>query len=80
MEINASAGLELTIVDSDPSVARHDAQQSSLLFTSPAPDAGTYRGGHRNRLTPSIVRRIPRVDHAGLRWGTDPSQATFPVS
>jgi hypothetical protein len=66
MEISTTAGLELVIVDSDPSVASHDPQQSSLVLTSPAPDAGTYRGGHQNRLTRSDVRRIPSVDAENL--------------
>jgi hypothetical protein len=51
MEIAASAPLALTYVDCYPSVAGHDANKSYLLFSAPAPNAGTDRNGHRIRLT-----------------------------
>jgi hypothetical protein len=60
MQISASAGLDLAIVNGDVSVAGNDAKQSSLLFPSPAPDTGADRRGHRNRLTPWRVRSIPQ--------------------
>ena len=60
MEIAASARLALAYVDCDPSVAGHDANKSYLLFSAPAPDAGTDRDGHRIRLTPDGALGIPR--------------------
>jgi len=50
MEISSSARLALAYVDCDPSVAKHDANKSYLLFSAPAPDAGSDRDGHRIRL------------------------------
>jgi len=50
MQISASAGLDLAIVNGNVSVAGDDAKQSSLLVPSPAPDTGADRRGHRNRL------------------------------
>ena len=72
MEISSSARLALAHVDCDPTVAEHDANKSYLLFSAPAPDAGTDRDGHRIRLTPHGALGIPSP--------LTPSKATFAVS
>ncbi len=60
MQIGTSAGLHLAIVDGDFSITSDDAQESSLFVPGPAPNAGAYGSGHRNRLTLPLVRSIPR--------------------
>ena len=89
MEISSSARLALAHVDRDPSVAEHDANKSYLLFSAPAPDAGTDRDGHRIRLTPHgavgipspltpLKRRLPSPD--SWRMLFTPNLAAFLVS
>jgi hypothetical protein len=51
MEICTAAGLSLVIVDRCCSATSNDAEESILLIPYPAPNAGAYGGGHRNRLT-----------------------------
>ena len=65
------AGLELTSIDRDRSVAEDDANKPPLFFSAPAPDAGADRNGHRIRLT-----RHGLVAFRAL----GPSQATFAIS
>ena len=41
------------MVDGDRPVTGHEAKQLRLLGPLPAADAGAYRLGHQNRLTPA---------------------------
>jgi hypothetical protein len=54
------------MVDYDSPIMGNDAKEPRLLVPSPTPDAGTYRRGHRDRLTWQRVPSIP-ISFGGSR-------------
>src|SRR5688572_11477869 len=55
MQVSPSAGQDLAMVDRNPTVPGHYAEQFRLLGPLPATDAGANRRGHRNRLTRQLT-------------------------
>ena len=71
MQIDAAPGPGLARSIDHHSVARHDAEQFSLLVPLPASSARCEPGGHRNR-----VRRVTRV--SGSRLATSCARRSRP--